>query len=117
MFLSKKNARRYRDEKVNGPVDLAVDVLSPFERASLQYRKFADYERYGIKWYWSIGLDTEQPTLEEYQLVKGRYECRSEIAGDEWFGPGLLPGLVFRLPQLLAGKLKAAVKGKAKKLM
>jgi hypothetical protein len=49
--------------------------------------------------------------------VNGRYECRSEIVGDQWFEPGLFPGLVFRLPQLLEGDLKAAVKGKAKKLM
>ena len=49
--------------------------------------------------------------------MNGTYVTRSEIAGDEWFEPGVFPRLVFRLPQLLKGDLKAAVKGKAKKLM
>ncbi len=80
-------------------------------------RKFADYQRYGVPWYWSWYLNSSPPILEEYQLVNGRYECRSEIVGDQWFEPGVFPGLVFRLPQLLEGDLKAAVKGKAKKLM
>jgi hypothetical protein len=62
-------------------------------------------------------LNSSPPILEECQLVNGRYGCRSEIVGAQWFEPGLFPGLVFRLPQLLAGDLKAAVKGKAKKLM
>ena len=117
MFLAKDHLDRYREEWVYGPVDLAVEILSPSNRPYLQERKFADYEAYGIPWYWVIDLNPDQPTLREHQLVDGRYECRSEIAGAEWFEPGLFPGLVFRLPPLLKGDLKAAVKGKAKKLM
>lgn len=117
MFLGNEHRSHYRDELVYGPVDLAIEILSPSERPYLQRRKYTDYERYGIPWYWIIDANTDQPTLEEHELVSGRYECRSEIAGDEWFEPGLFPGLAFRLPPLLNGDLKAAVKGKAKKLM
>jgi Uma2 family endonuclease len=117
MFLSKENAENYRDELVYGPVDLAVEILSPSERPFLQKRKFTDYERYAIPWYWVIDPNAERPTLEEHQLVNGRYQCRSEIVGEEWFEPGLFPGLVFRLSPLLEGDFKAAVKGKAKRLM
>jgi Uma2 family endonuclease len=117
MFLATKHLNQYRDELVYGPVDLAVEILSPSERPFLQKRKFTDYERYGIPWYWVIDPLGDVPTLTEHQLIGSRYECRSEIAGTEWFEPGLFPGLVFRLPQLLEGDLKAAVKGKAKKLM
>jgi Uma2 family endonuclease len=117
MFLSKENAERYKDEVVFGPVDLCVEILSPSNRAHLQGRKFADYERYGIPWYWVIDPSADEPTLRENQLVDGIYECRSEVVGDQWFEPGLFPGLTFRLPPLLEGDLKAAVKGKAKKLM
>ncbi len=107
----------YRNEKIYAPVDLCVEMLSPSERPYLQRRKFADYEKYRISWYWIIDAAAEQPRLEEHQLIEGHYELRSEIAGDEWFEPGLFPGLVFRLPQVLQGDLKAAVKGKGKKLM
>lgn len=117
MFLANEHSEQYRDERVYGPVDLVIEILSPSERPFLQKRKFTDYERYSIPWYWIVDPLGDEPTLAEHQLVKGRYECRSEIAGDEWFEPGLFPGLVFRLPPLLEGDLKAAVKGKAKKLM
>jgi Uma2 family endonuclease len=117
MFLGNERLDQYRNERVYGPVDLAVEILSPSERPYLQRRKYNDYERYGITWYWIIDPKAEPITLEEHELINGRYECRSEISGDEWFEPGLFPGLVFRLPELLEGDLKAAVKGKAKKLM
>jgi Uma2 family endonuclease len=117
MYLATEHLDQYHDELVYGPVDLAIEILSPSERPYLQRRKYNDYERYGVPWYWIINPLAESPTIEEQQLVNGRYECRSEIAGAEWFEPGLFPGLMFRLPQLLEGDLKAAVKGKAKKLM
>ena len=117
MFLSSDHLDQYRDELVYGPVDLTVEILSPSERPFLQKRKFTDYERYGVPWYWIIDPISEVPTVAEHQLIDGRYECRAEISGDEWFQPGLFPGLVFRLRQLLEGDLKAAVKGKAKRLM
>lgn len=117
MFLGNERLDQYRDEMVYGPVDLAVEILSPSERRYLQNRKFTDYERYGIPWYWVIDPRGEGPTLTEYQLADDKYVCLSEIVGDQWFEPGLFPGLVFRLPPLLEGDLKAAVKGKAKRLM
>jgi Uma2 family endonuclease len=117
MFLLKKHLNQYRNELVYGPVDLAIEILSPSERPYLQQRKFADYEAYGIPWYWIIDPTGDEPTLQEHQLTNGRYEIRGEIVGDQWFERGLFPGLVFRLPPLLKGDLKAAVKGKAKKLM
>jgi len=117
MFLATKNSDQYRDDFIYGPVDLAVEVLSPSNRPYLQQRKYADYERYGIPWYWVFDPNAENPTITEHQLIDGRYMCRADVAGDEWFEPGLFPGLVFRLPPLLKGDLKAAVKGKAKRLM
>jgi Uma2 family endonuclease len=117
LFLLKENENRYRDELIFGPVDLCVEILPSSERLFRQNRKYTDYERYGIPWYWIIDPNGAQPTLEEHQLVQGRFECRTEIVGDQWFEPGLFPGLIFRLPPLLKGDLKAAVKGKGKKLM
>ena len=117
LFLTNENLHLLKKGKLYGPADLAIEILSPSERTSRQMRKHADYERYGILWFWIIDPNAEQPTLTEYQLVDRIYKCRSEIVGDQWFEPGLFPGLVFRLPQLLEGDLKAAVKGKAKKLM
>lgn len=100
-----------------GPADLCVEILSASDRPKIRGRKFSDYERYGVSWYWTIEPDPDRPVLEEYQLVNDRFDCRTEVSGDVWFEPGLFPGLQFKLPPLLQGDLKAAVKGKAKKLM
>lgn len=117
LFIASDNLPRLKKGRLYGPADLAIEILSLSNRPYLQERKFADYESYGIPWYWVIDPIAVEPTLREHQLIDGKYECRSEIAGEQWFEPGLFPGLVFRLPQLLKGDLKAAVKGKAKKLV
>jgi Uma2 family endonuclease len=118
LFLTKAHLARRKRGRVFGPADLCVEVLSPSDRPRIQNRKFADYESNGVSWYWIVRPDPESPSIEEHELAGGKYVCRAEVTGDAWFAPGLFPGLAFRLPPLLAGEpLKAAVKGKAKKLM
>jgi len=117
VFVSTSHQRRLKHGRLYGAADLCVDIHEASESSFVSGRKFSDYQRFGIPWYWSLYLSHDPPMMEECQLINGRYECRSEISGDEWFEPGLFPGLVFRLPPLLEGDLKAAVKGKAKKLM
>lgn len=117
LFITTEHQDRLVKGKLHGPADLCIEILSPSERPALQKRKYSDYQDYDIPWFWVIDPNADAPTLEEHQLVDGRYKWRTEIIGDQWFEPGLFPGLVFRLPPLLEGDLKAAVKGKAKKLM
>jgi Uma2 family endonuclease len=118
VFLAAANAARLKRGRIYGPADLCVEVLSPSDRPWIQNRKFADYEHYGVSWYWIIRPDSAAPAIEEHELVSGKYNCRAEIPGNAWFSPGLFPGLHFRLPPMIAGEdLKAAVKGKAKRLV
>jgi Uma2 family endonuclease len=118
LFVARENEARRKRGRVYGPADLCVEILSPSDREWVQNRKFSDYEVHGVGWYWTIRPDPDSPILLEYELAKGKYVCRAEVTGDAWFEAGLFPGLAFRLPPLLAGEpLKAAVKGKAKKLM
>lgn len=118
LFLQAEHVSRRKHGRLYGAADLCVEVLSPSERPWLQNRKFADYERCGVSWYWIIRPDPESPSIEEHELVDGKYHCRTEAPGDAWFEPGLFPGLVFRLPPIIAGApLKTAVKGKAKRLV
>jgi Uma2 family endonuclease len=117
LFLARENENRLREGRLHGPADLAIEILSPSDRPSVRGRKYADYERYGIPWYWTIQPEADQPILEENQLVDGKYVCRAEVVGNAWFTPAIFPGLFLRLPPILEGDLKAAVKGKAKPLM
>ena len=117
LFVAKENQQRWQEGRVFGPADLCVEVLSASDRPVILNRKFSDYERYGVNWFWRIKPDPAEPALEEYQLIDDGFVCRTEITGDTWFEPALFPGLQFTLPLLLQGNLKSAVKGKAKKLM
>ena len=117
LFLTKAHAARRRDGRVYGPADLCVEILSPSDKPWVQRRKYSDYERYGVRWYWIVQPDPANPALEENELVGGVFVPRTEVAGDMWFSPGLFPGLAFRLHPLLQGDARAAVKGKTKKLM
>jgi hypothetical protein len=116
-FVTTPNKCKFRGGRLFGPAELCVDIVDGSQRGFVLNRKFADYQRYGVHWYWRWHLDRNPSFFEECHLVNGRFECRSEIVDDQWFEPGLFPGLVFRLPPLLEGDLKTAVKGKAKKLM
>ncbi len=117
LFVARENEKQRRKGRVYGPANLCVEIFSPSDRPRIRQRKFTDYENYGVTWYWAITPDPREPLLEENQLVDEVYVCRSEIVGDAWFEPGLFPGLTLRLPPLLAGNSKAAVKGKAQKLL
>ena len=116
LFTAKKNpARRFKGRLLGTP-DLCIEVLSPSERPWLQNRKFADYEGYGVRWYWTVQADGAQSRIEEFELVDETYVCRQETVGNDWFSPAAFPELAFRMLPLLTGNLKSAVKGKAKRL-
>ena len=115
LFLAKEHENRWQRGRLFGTADLCVEILSPSEKPHLQRRKFADYERYAVPWYWII--DPDKVTIEENQLVGDSFVCRSETPGDGWFAPGLFPGLELHLPSLIAGDLKAAVRGEAEALV
>jgi Uma2 family endonuclease len=117
LFLAKAHEQRRKDGRIYGPADLCIEILSPSERPWVQKRKFADYEHYDVRWYWTIQPHPDELLLEEYELRGGVYVVRTEVTGDTWFAPGIFPDLTFRLPPLLEGNLKGAVKGKIKKLM
>lgn len=116
-FVAQENDARRKKGRIYGPADLCVEVFSPSDRPWLRNRKFADYESYGVKWYWAIDPDPAEPRLEEYELALGSYVSRAEITGSDWFQPGLFPGLYLRLPPLAHHDLAGAVKGKAKRLV
>jgi Uma2 family endonuclease len=118
IFVAKANNSRRQRGRVFGPGDLCVEVLSRSDHRWIRNRKRDDYEKYGVPWYWIVKPDPEEPSLQEYELVDGEYVLRSEVTADDWFEPGLFPGLIFKLAPMAAGDdLKKAVKGKAKRLV
>ncbi|GBD36406.1 hypothetical protein HRbin36_01530 [bacterium HR36] len=119
VYLAQEHAERCREGRIYGPADLSVEILSPSDRPAVILRKHQDYARFGVPWYWEIsGGPSGDWRIVEYKLEASKlYEVVQERAGDAWFEPGVFPGLIFRLDKLAAGQFKAAVKGKAKRLV
>jgi Uma2 family endonuclease len=57
---------------INGPVDLAVEIISLGNRNRDRIEKRDLYEQYGVKEYWII--DPEAQTIEVLHLANDRYE-------------------------------------------
>jgi Uma2 family endonuclease len=75
---------------INGPVDLAAEVISLGNRNRDRIEKRDLYEQYGIKEYWLI--DPEAQTVEVLHLENGRYQLLMRCKPGETAVSKLLPG-------------------------
>jgi Uma2 family endonuclease len=97
-FLKTEHLKRVKKKRIEGPVDLAVEVLSPSDEEADRKTKFTAYAEFGIPWYWIV--DLERRVLEEYQLTGQRYGRLVTTPFDRPFKPRLFPGLVIDLASL-----------------
>jgi Uma2 family endonuclease len=97
-YLKTKHLKRVERKRIVGPVDLAVEVLSPSDENADRLTKFTAYAEFGILWYWIV--DLEKRVLEEYELVEDRYGRRKIMPFDKPFSPRLFPGLHIDLASL-----------------
>jgi Uma2 family endonuclease len=95
VFVARRHLKRVKEKRIEGPVDLAVEALSPKHEEIDRETKFAAYARFGIKWYWIVDLKSR--TLEEYELVDDSYGDPVITPFDQPFEPVLFPGLVINL--------------------
>jgi Uma2 family endonuclease len=98
IYVARKHFKRVKERRIEGPVDLAIEALSPSHPEIDRETKFAAYARFGIKWYWIV--DLKQRVLEEYKLVGKSYNSCVEVPFDEPFDPRVFPGLRIDLASL-----------------
>ncbi len=70
LFVSRRNLSRLKKNHLEGPADMAVEIISPGSRALDRGDKHYEYERGGVKEYWLI--DPERRQAEFYILGKDR---------------------------------------------
>ena len=95
LLISRESRERLRRTYLDGPADLAVEIVSPDSRTRDRTEKFREYERAGVREYWLI--DPLQRTAEIYRLSgSGVYEpvplgepprLRSEVIPGLWIDP------------------------------
>ena len=71
LFISTANLDRLKETYLDGPADIAIEIVSPESLGRDRGDKFAEYEQAGIPEYWLIDPIREQ--AEFYILENGRY--------------------------------------------
>ena len=74
LFVAKENLDRIKKNRLVGPADLAVEIISPESRKRDRHTKFLEYEQAGVKEYWLI--DPERERADFYRLdERGMYQA------------------------------------------
>src|SRR5262245_2795844 len=97
-FVRTEHLGRVGETQILGPVDLAVEVLSPSNEDTDREDKFDAYARFGVDWYWIV--DLRRQVLEEYERVGAAYGNRIAAPFDRPSTPRLFPGLTIDLARL-----------------
>jgi Uma2 family endonuclease len=71
LFFSNENLELIGEKFMEGPPDLAVEVISPGSATVDRKVKFAQYRKAGVRFYWIV--DPKLKTLEGWELKNRRY--------------------------------------------
>lgn len=87
-----------QEERIDGPCDLAVEVISPANRRKDRLQKMDIYRRAGIPHYWLA--DPGEETLEAFSLRDGHYTLLAAGGGSDTFSHPEFPGLELDLKKV-----------------
>jgi len=75
LFVARHNLARLTAERLEGPADLVVEVVSEDSLRRDREQKFAEYQSFGVREYWLVDSRTAQGGVEAYALNEaGVYE-------------------------------------------
>lgn len=75
LFVTKEHLARLKENYLDGPADLVIEIISPESRLRDRGEKLAEYELAGVREYWL--LDPEEKRADFYILGDdGRYDRR-----------------------------------------
>ncbi|MBI4664063.1 MAG: Uma2 family endonuclease [Verrucomicrobia bacterium] len=95
IFVAHENLGRLKDNYLDGPADLAVEVISPESRGRDRGEKFYEYEEGGVKEYWLI--DPPRMQAEFHQLGPDRYFHLMALEPDGRFRSAVVPGFSMKV--------------------
>ena len=97
IFVAAQHVDRLRDTYLDGPADLAIEVLSPESVSRDRGEKFYEYARGGVPEYWLIDPGTQW--VEFYRLGGERYRLAFEGQVGQYHSVAL-PGFWLRVEWL-----------------
>ncbi len=106
IFVNAEHADRIKESFVDGPADLAVEIISPESSDRDRGAKFSEYEAGGVTEYWLI--DPLRKEVAFYQLGADRLYHRIEPQPDGVLHSAVLPGFRLRAATLWSDPLPTA---------
>ena len=98
LFVSDARKEIMRDERIDGPCDLVVEIISPTSRRKDRLNKMEIYRQAGIPHYWLA--DPEEQTMEAFMLKNGSYALIAAGGPGDKFTHPEFPGLDLDLDQI-----------------
>ena len=90
VFIAKNHLHRLQHTFLDGPADIAIEIVSPESVLRDRGTKYGEYEAGGVREYWV--LDPETQRADFFVLdANGRYQ-RAQPDADGIYRSGLLPG-------------------------
>jgi Uma2 family endonuclease len=100
MFMAKAHLDRLTEERVAGPPDLIIEIVSNDSMHRDRVDKFDEYEAGGVPEYWIIDNRPQQQRAWFYQLDEnGRYQS-APVDNENVYHSAILPGFWLRLDWL-----------------
>ncbi len=107
LFVQRDRTHLITRNYLDGPADLAVEIVSPESTKRDREEKFAEYEAAGVREYWMF--DPDHRKAEFYQLGEdGRYH-RVEIGADGIYRSKVVAGFWLRVDWLWQTPLPATL--------
>lgn len=98
LFVAKENLGRLKENYLDGPADLVIEIVSPESRLRDRGEKFAEYELGGVREYWLIDPDRKEADF-YLRDERGRFRLREpDPAGV--YRSGVLPGFWLKVDWL-----------------
>jgi len=98
LFIAKENLGRIKQNYLNGPADLVVEIVSPESKKRDREDKFSEYAQAGIREYWLIDIERKQ--AEFYQLGDKNAYRPVSINQDGIYHSAVLSGLWLKVDWL-----------------
>lgn len=97
-FISNASKHRLLPLYLDGPPELAIEIVSPHDRKRDTKDKFEEYARSGVREYWLI--EPERVSAEFYTLDSSRRYVRCQVGADGLYRSTVIPGFFLRVSWL-----------------
>ena len=90
LFIAEEHLERLKENRLDGPADLAVEIISPESRVRDRGAKFYEYEGGGVREYWLIDPVRKQA---EFYVLDDDGIYRAALLDEGVFESAVLEGL------------------------